>query len=182
MGSDIQVDLEENARRSVTIGSIHVTMGSAGGSRSCPIEDDLPPSCQRRKGEAGVLGNAGGTPVPGTEPAPPGGVVGRRAGAGRGVTAPIWVRLVVTWLVPREFGPDTLADLEHGLQRRRALGKPVWSWLGGELVRMPYIALWRQARRRRAATSRRIRAPSGWCCSEVAESLVLAARLLVYCL
>ncbi|HKJ03621.1 MAG TPA: ABC transporter permease, partial [Longimicrobiales bacterium] len=71
------------------------------------------------------------------------------------MTLPRWVGLLVRALVPEEFAEDLLDDLGDGFQRRRIQGGGAWRWLGGELVRAPYVSLWREARRLRASGARR---------------------------
>ncbi|HEX9887804.1 MAG TPA: ADOP family duplicated permease [Longimicrobiales bacterium] len=72
------------------------------------------------------------------------------------MTLPGWVRAFLRLALPREFVGDVLDDLEDGLARaggRRAARRR----LAGELLRTPYVGLWKQARRMRAAGTRRER-------------------------
>lgn len=95
------------------------------------------------------------------------------------MSLPLWVGPLVRGAVPEEFAEDLLADLEEGFHARGA-GIRAWRWLLLELVRTPYVALWREARRRRGRRPRgSVRPGGGGNLSGAAAGLRIAARSLL---
>lgn len=92
---------------------------------------------------------------------------------------PRWLARLVRTVVPDRFADDLLADLADGIERRRGAGQPSFAWLIRELLRTPYVALWRQARRERIgvrgvrAAARRRPGPA-----DALRSLAVAGRTL----
>ena len=97
------------------------------------------------------------------------------------MTLPDWVVRGVRALVPGEFATDLLDDLEDGYQRRLAEGGRATArrWLLVELARLPWLRMRRQARRMRAAGTRReVSTRPGKSTGRVTTGLRLAVRSL----
>lgn len=94
------------------------------------------------------------------------------------MTLPVWVRLALNRLVPPEFAADVLADIEEGFRRRRDAGRWAAVWLVAEVVRTPYVALWRQARRQRATAPASLAKGRGGGHTDAVEAVALAGRSL----
>lgn len=90
---------------------------------------------------------------------------------------PLPVRLWVRGIVPGEFAQDLEDDLEEGFGRRGR--RSAWVWVLEELVRMPYVRLWRQALRMRRAGTRREIPMGGGGVGAWTTSLGLAVRGLL---
>lgn len=97
--------------------------------------------------------------------------------------SPLWRVALGVWggLLPSEFREALVGDLSEGFGLRRKRGRWVATlWLLGEVLRTPYLRLWRQARKMSGrGVPDRDRSPIGWARGEgLWRTVRIAVRVL----